>query len=146
MNLHPAGSRVVLRRYFVRLLLLSMVFFITAAMSPIPADDKDQIADLEKKLAELQKKLDELKKNEAVPTAKKALTIKDADIWRSIRAAVLSSDGKWFAHRVAPAEGDGEVIIRNIADGKETKYPAGGGFGQLQFSYDSKWLTFSITP
>lgn len=136
----------MLRRYFVRLLLLSMVFFVTAAMSPIPADDKDQIADLEKKLAELQKKLDELKKNEAVPTAKKPLTIKDADIWRSIRAAVISSDGKWFAHRVAPAEGDGEVILRNVADGKETKYPAGGGFGQLQFSFDSKWLAFSITP
>ena len=70
----------------------------------------------------------------------------DADTWRSIQGAVLSGNGKWFAHRVAPAEGDGEVILRSVADGKETKFPGGGGSGQLQFSFDSKWLAFSVTP
>lgn len=136
------------RRSLLRLLILSFVFFVSAAMSPVPADDKDQIADLEKKLAGLQNQLAELKKQNpsAVATAKKTLTLKDADSWRSIRTAVLSSDGRWFAHRVAPAEGDGEVIVRSISDGKETKYPAGAGSGQLQFSFDSKWLAFSITP
>lgn len=128
------------------MLLLAFVFFVSAAMSPIAADDKDEIANLEKKLAELQKQLADAKKNTATPGAKKALTIKDADTWRSIRTAVLSNDGKWFAHRVSPAEGDGEVVLRTIADGKETKYPSGGGSGQLQFSFDSKWLAFSITP
>lgn len=137
----------MLRQSILRLLLLSTVFFVSAAMSPLPADDKDQIVDLEKKLADLQKQLAELKKQNPTPAAaKKALAIKDADTWRSIRTAILSNDGKWFAHRVGPAEGNGEVIIRNIADGKETRYPAGAGFGQLQFSFDSKWVTFSVTP
>lgn len=135
------------QKNILRLLLLSTVFFISAAMSPLPADDKDQVADLEKKLADLQKQLAELKKKDpATASAKKLLSIKDADSWRSIRAANFSGDGKWFAHRVGPNEGDGEVILRNVADGKETKFPAGGGFGQLQFSFDSKWLAFSITP
>jgi dipeptidyl aminopeptidase/acylaminoacyl peptidase len=117
--------------------------FLLGMGSMLPADDKE-IADLEQKLADLQKKLAELKKAESTP--KKPLTLKDADTWRSVRAAVLSNDGKWFAHREGPNEGEGEVIVRNVADGKETKHAAGGGFGQLQFSFDSKWLAFSVTP
>ncbi|MFO0815832.1 MAG: prolyl oligopeptidase family serine peptidase [Gemmatales bacterium] len=117
------------------------------AMLPVPADDKD-IQELEKKLADLQKQLAEMKKagSSTAATAKKPLTLKEADTWRSVRAAVLSNDGKWFAHRVGPNEGEGEVILRSVTDGKETRHPAGGGFGQLQFSFDSKWLAFSVTP
>jgi len=93
----------VLQKNILRLLLLSTLFFVSAAMSPLPADDKDQVADLEKKLADLQKQLAELKKKDpATATAKKLLSIKDADSWRSIRAANFSGDGKWFAHRVGP--------------------------------------------
>lgn len=144
----PMGSLLVVKRTGVQLLLLSVVFLVSATWSPLPADDKEQIADLEKKLSDLQKQLAEMKKQQPAAPAnnKKPLTIKDADIWRSVRAAVLSPDGKWFAHRVGPNEGDGEVVLRSIADGKETKYPAGAGFGQLQFSFDSKWLAFSTAP
>ncbi|MBL8822584.1 MAG: prolyl oligopeptidase family serine peptidase [Planctomycetia bacterium] len=114
---------------------------------PAWADDKKEIDELEKKIADLQKKLVDLKKEPAAEkSAKKKLSLEDADKWRSIRTAVLSNDGKWFAHRVTPAEGDGEVILRSVADGKETKYPAGGGSGQLQFSFDSNWLAFSVLP
>lgn len=122
--------------------------------------DRQQIAELEKQLAELQKRVADLKKTlpdapkpegpkpetPKTPTGKKALTIADADTWRSIRGASLSNDGKFFAHRVGPAEGDGEVILRTVADGKETKFPAGSGFGGLQFSFDSKWFAFTVTP
>jgi dienelactone hydrolase len=33
-----------------------------------------------------------------------------------------------------------------VADGKETKFPGGGGFGSLTFSFDSKWFAFSYSP
>lgn len=137
----------MVRRHLLRLMLIASVFCVAFTMTPISADDKEQVAELEKKLADLQKQLAELKKKEATPAAgKKTLSIKDVDSWRSIRAAILSSDGKWFAHREGPNEGDGEVVLRSVADGKETKYPAGAGFGQLQFSLDGKWLAFSVAP
>jgi dipeptidyl aminopeptidase/acylaminoacyl peptidase len=108
-------------------------------------DDAKQAAEIQAKIAELQKKLDELKKSSKASVAKKPLTLADAASWRSIRGTALSADGKWFAHRVAPTEGEGDVILRSIADGKETKFPGGGGFGGLEFSFDSKWLAFTVT-
>lgn len=109
-----------------------------------PADQQKKIAEVEKQLADLQKRLAELKKADKTPAAKKPLTLADADTWRAIRGVALSPDGKWFAHRVGPAEGDGEVVLR-AADGKETRFPGGGG-GRLEFSHDSKWFAFSAAP
>src|SRR5947209_19590805 len=92
----------------------------------------------------------------SAPKAKKPLSLADADTWRSVHGDALSPDGKWFAYRTVPAEGDGEVILRANADGKETKFPGGHipsqqymlnpNFFQPQFSADSKWLAFSVTP
>jgi dipeptidyl aminopeptidase/acylaminoacyl peptidase len=110
------------------------------------SDDAKQAAEIQAKIAELQKKLDELKKSPKGPATKKALTLADANSWRSIRGTALSDDGKWFASRIAPAEGDGEVFLRSVADGKETKLAGGAGFGSLEFSFDSKWLAFTVSP
>jgi dipeptidyl aminopeptidase/acylaminoacyl peptidase len=110
----------------------------------VAADDPQSVEQIEKQLAELQAKLAELKKQQ--PAGKKALALADAEKWRSLRGVALSNDGKWFAHRVSPAEGDGEVVVRNLADNKETKFPAGTGFGSLTISFDSKWLAFTATP
>ena len=118
-----------------------------AAAADQPRDQ--QIADLEKQLADLQKQLDTLKgkgKSASPTAAQKPLTFADADTWRSVRAAALSPDGKWFAHRVGAAEGESDLILRNGADGKETKFPGGGGFGLMSFSLDSKWFGFTYSP
>src|SRR4051812_18630050 len=89
----------------------------------------------------------------------------DLKAWKSIRNAVLSNDGKWFAYVLAPNEGDAQLVVRSVGDGKETKYPvgnasgAGGGgrggppgadagaaAGPVSISGDSKWLAFTIYP
>jgi dipeptidyl aminopeptidase/acylaminoacyl peptidase len=142
-----------------RLALLGLLAAVAApavAQDPPKPKDQQQIAELEKQLADLQKRLADIKK--AVPTdapktdtpktpaGKKPLAIADADTWRSVRGAALSNDGKFFAHRVGPAEGDGEVTLRAVGDGKETKFPGGSGFGSLLFSFDSKWFAFTATP
>lgn len=129
------------RRFLACTTVLAFVFAVSA-------DDPPQsVEQIEKQLAELQAKLAELKKKQTADGGKKALTIADTDKWQSIRGSTVSNDGKWFAFRVAPNEGAGEVTLRNLGDGKETKYPAGGGgFGSLAFSFDSKWLSFSVTP
>lgn len=133
-------------RFLTRLACAGLCLLGGIALAAPPDDRQKQIEEIEKQIAELSRKVAELKKGDAKPAAKKPLTLADAETWRSIRGAVLSPDGRWFAHRVGPAEGDGEVVLRKNADGQETRFPAGGGFGALEFSRDSKWLAFTATP
>src|SRR5260370_10592820 len=61
----------------------------------------------------------------AAPAAKRPLTIKDFDSWNAIANEQLSRDGKYLIYAVFPQEGDGAVIVRNLATGAEHKEPAG---------------------
>src|SRR5262249_49642214 len=107
----------------------------------------------EKELAEPTKKLAELK---AAPVKPRPIDMDDIPKWRSARGGELSNDGQWFACRIGPAEGDGEVIVRQTRGDKEYKFlvdgPRGGGGpgetrgfgfgGSVTFSHDSKWCAF----
>ena len=75
--------------------------------------------------------------------------IQDILAWKSLRSATVSDDGQWFAYRLSPQEGNGEVVIRKTKEEKEFKYPAGEvvGFSQdIEFSKDSKWVAFTVYP
>src|SRR5260370_7152252 len=61
----------------------------------------------------------------AAPAAKRPLTIKDFDSWNAIANQQLSRDAKYLIYAVFPQEGDGAVIVRNLATGAEHKEPAG---------------------
>src|ERR1035437_9107622 len=56
---------------------------------------------------------------------KRPLNHGDYDGWRSIVGQRLSADGKFLVYGLFPQEGDGEVVIRNLATGKEQREPAG---------------------
>ena len=74
-------------------------------------------------------------------------TIKDIMACKSISLSALSKDGHWFAYRLAPAEGDGEVIIRDLRSDKEYKFPAGEGRGgSILFNDSGKWAAFTAFP
>ena len=124
------------------------VFLASLSLSATPfawsqsAPPKPTATELEKQLADLQKQVDEIKKQ---PVARKKLTVADESKWRRLSASSLSPDGEWHVHRVGPTEGAGEIILTKLADGKQTKYPGGGG-GTVGFSPDSKWLVFTVTP
>lgn len=90
--------------------------------------------------------------------ATRVLDPSDLAGWKSIRAATWSLDGRIFAYQLAPNEGDAEVVIKTVADGKETRLPigelpaGGGGFGApaavsaLGVSGDGKWVAFLKYP
>lgn len=118
-------------------ILLALAIFTTY----LHADEPTTAAQLEKQIAELQAKLDALKK----ASPKKPLTLEDVSKWKSIRQVALSNDGKWFAYRVGPNEGESECIIRNLKDDKETRFFAGGS-GTIQFSFDSRWFACTVIP
>jgi dipeptidyl aminopeptidase/acylaminoacyl peptidase len=94
----------------------------------------------------------------AFAQANKPLGLADILAWKRIQSALVSNDGGWFAYQLAPTEGDASVVIRNLTDGKESKYPIGElpiftGFGPpppapaaIYFSDDSKWAAFTVFP
>lgn len=92
---------------------------------------------------------------------KRAVEVEDVIAWKTVGTPVLSNDGQWFAYRLAPQEGDAEVVVRRVGgDGKEQRFPigeqpadAGGGRGgavnapsTLAFSEDAKWVAFTTYP
>jgi dipeptidyl aminopeptidase/acylaminoacyl peptidase len=94
------------------------------------------------------------------PKAPRALEMADILAWKRIQSPVVSNDGQWFAYRLSPQEGNGEVVVRRIKDGKELRFPSGevpAPSGDLSgppaappsgiaFSEDSQWLAFTFYP
>lgn len=75
--------------------------------------------------------------------AKKALSHADFDAWRGVRIHSLSNDGAWVAFSINPQEGDGNLVVRNMRNGREVTIPRGS---QPRFMADSRWLVAKISP
>src|SRR5436190_1245280 len=56
---------------------------------------------------------------------RRPLNHNDYASWRSIQGPQLSADGAFLAYSLAPQEGDGEFIVRNLRTGKEWRQPRG---------------------
>jgi dipeptidyl aminopeptidase/acylaminoacyl peptidase len=81
------------------------------------------------------------------PSTPRPIGFLDIMAWKSIGSTAISSDGQWFGYRLSPAEGDGEVIIRQANGAKEYKFPAGESrAGQIAFSDDGKFAAFMTFP
>ncbi|HTM24990.1 MAG TPA: prolyl oligopeptidase family serine peptidase [Vicinamibacterales bacterium] len=93
---------------------------------------------------------------------KRPIELEDIIAWKSLATPVLSGDGQWFAYRLAPQEGDAEVVLARVRGDKPMRFPAGeqpqpadGGGGRggpggaastLAFSEDGKWAAFMTYP
>jgi dipeptidyl aminopeptidase/acylaminoacyl peptidase len=98
------------------------------------------------------------------PAQKKAIEVADIISWKTIGTTALSNDGQWFAYRIAPGEGDAQLIVRRTTPGAKdmtfeigelpTAGAGGGGRGgdaggassALDFSEDSKYVAFTTYP
>ncbi len=88
------------------------------------------------------------------------MPLKLADIlaWKRIQTPQVSHDGKWFAYKLAPNDGESEVVLHNLSTGADLRFSIGElprpeGFGpppppphDLVFSDDSKWLALQVYP
>jgi len=79
-----------------------------------------------------------------IPVSAKKVISHDAYAnWRSIQGNVLSLDGNWAAYALVGQESDGEVVVRNLKDGREFRAPRGT---MPAFSADGRYLAFAIAP
>ncbi|HEX6187104.1 MAG TPA: hypothetical protein VFZ40_03400, partial [Pyrinomonadaceae bacterium] len=56
---------------------------------------------------------------------KRAITHQDYDTWRSIVSPQISRDGKFVAYAYMAQDADSDIVVRNIATGKEWRAPRG---------------------
>ena len=74
---------------------------------------------------------------------KRVLTIDEYALWRSIRSAGLSEDGKWLVFGYAQREVDDTLVVRRLADGKEYRI---GRASSPQLSDDGRWVAYQLAP
>jgi dipeptidyl aminopeptidase/acylaminoacyl peptidase len=60
-----------------------------------------------------------------IAQARRPLSVRDFDSWRDIVTPTLSPDGHYLVYGLFPQEGDGEVIVKNLQSGSETRHAAG---------------------
>lgn len=75
--------------------------------------------------------------------AKKPLSYEAYDGWKSIQGTRVSRDGAWLAYALAPQDGDGELVVRNLQTGTETRHPRGR---DPQVTFDDRFVVFTIAP
>jgi dipeptidyl aminopeptidase/acylaminoacyl peptidase len=95
--------------------------------------------------------------------APRPIAFSDFNTWRSIQSQELSPDGKYLAYALMPQVGDGEAVLRELATGRETRFPIGAmpppatdGEGEdgpppprgprVDFSGDSRYLFVTSYP
>ena len=103
--------------------------------------------------------------------AKRPIELQDIINWKTIGTTVASNDGQWFAYRIAPGEGDAQVVVKRSNVGEKerggdkdltfdvgeipTAVAGGGGRGgdaagsgsaSIDFSEDSKFVAFTTYP
>lgn len=100
------------------------------------------------------------REKEAVTTPR-PIEMADIMAWKRMTSPTISNDGRFFVHKITPSEGDTELVLRRLSDGKEWRFPIGEApaFGggppgmaigaasrEMAFSDDSKWLAFTVYP
>ena len=97
--------------------------------------------------------------------SKRPIELQDIINWKAIGTTAVSNDGQWFAYRIAPSEGDAQIVVKRTRGGdKELTFEVGeiptagaaaggrggdgGGVGSasLDFSEDSKFVAFTTYP
>ena len=93
-------------------------------------------------------------------TALRPIEITDIYGWKRITKPEVSNDGAWFAYVLTPNEGDSEIVVRNLKDGKELRFPVGevpvprqqgpapvaAAPEGVALSHDSRWIAFTVYP
>jgi dipeptidyl aminopeptidase/acylaminoacyl peptidase len=72
---------------------------------------------------------------------KRPITHDVYDSWKSIQGTAISRDGRWLAYALVPQDGDGELVVRELASGAERRHPRGK---EPVFTPDGRFLVFRI--
>jgi dienelactone hydrolase len=75
--------------------------------------------------------------------AKRPISYDAYDGWKSIQGTKLSRDGAWLVYTLAPQDGDGELVVRNLKAATELRYARGR---DAVITADDKFVVYTIAP
>jgi dienelactone hydrolase len=75
--------------------------------------------------------------------AKRPISYDAYDGWRSIQGTKISRDGAWLVYALSPQDGDGELVVRNLKTGAETRQARGR---DAVITADDRFVVFTIAP
>jgi dipeptidyl aminopeptidase/acylaminoacyl peptidase len=90
-----------------------------------------------------QKKSKNTTGKKVVPVSKKPLDHSVYDFWQENTEMFVSNDGKYFVYGQNPQEGDGKIVIREVATARVDSIPRGSG---ARLTADSDFAVFKIKP
>ena len=65
------------------------------------------------------------------------------EIWKGIEDEAISRDGRWIVYSLTLQDGDPELVIRNVADGREYRVPRGS---EAEFSAAVNYVVALVRP
>lgn len=65
------------------------------------------------------------------------------DNWESIGSKAVSNNGQWVVYTITPQEGDGRLVVYNVATRRSLEVPRGNN---AKITEDSKFVVFAIDP
>ena len=74
---------------------------------------------------------------------KKPLDHSVYDGWKSLGERMISNDGQYAVYAINPQEGDGDLVIQNLAT--QQKKTIARGYGAV-ITEDSRFVVFKIKP
>jgi tetratricopeptide (TPR) repeat protein len=80
-------------------------------------------------------------------SGQRPIEMRDILGWKTINFSAASVDGSWFAYRLAPAEGNSEVVFKQLKGEKEYRFPIGEsprGMADIAFSEDAAWAAYQL--
>jgi dipeptidyl aminopeptidase/acylaminoacyl peptidase len=75
--------------------------------------------------------------------AKRPITHDVYNSWRAIQDSTLSRDGVWLVYVLAPQDGDGELVMRNVRTGAERRHARGR---EPVVTADGRFVIFAVAP
>ena len=75
--------------------------------------------------------------------AKRPISYDAYDGWKSIQGTKVSRNGAWLVYTLAPQDGDGELVVRNLKAGTELRYARGR---DAVITPDGRFVVYTIAP
>jgi dienelactone hydrolase len=75
--------------------------------------------------------------------AKRPISYDVYDGWKTIQGTKISRDGTWLVYALIPQDGDGELVVRNLKTGAETRQARGR---DAVITPDDRFVVFTIAP
>jgi dipeptidyl aminopeptidase/acylaminoacyl peptidase/peroxiredoxin len=73
--------------------------------------------------------------------ARRPLTHDDYDQWQSLRGQTWTHDGAWVAYQLEPQQGDGVLVVREVASAREYRHDFGSS---PRFTADGRYVVFTL--